>query len=289
MSVPQWQKVPVLSGRTARKLLDCRSGSLEASLDLGRTRCVVQVEDEELVLADGQRLEKARLAEEFSEPEDCIEVREGRPRKVYHYDEQRRSYYKLFQSHPDRPPTILINGATMHPVSGTDPWEGTREMVAQLPKCGGQCLDTCCGLGYSAQMLSERGFDAVVTCEVDANVLRVAAVNPWSEGLFASGRIDVLHADLREVVADSPEGRFGCIFHDPPTVYQAGELYAGELYGEFRRVLTSRGILYHYVGSPGGRLGQDYAHGVIQRLQEAGFYRVRRVSGGVLARRRPAT
>ncbi len=289
MSLPRWQSVPVLSGRTARCLLEGEPGPLEVSLDLGRTRSVVQVGRDELTLPDGQRLAKGRLAEEFSEPEDCIEVRDGRPRKVYLYDRERHSYYKLFQSHPDRPPTILINGATMHPVSGADPWEGTERMVEQVPRCRGECLDTCCGLGYSVQMLLGRGFNRVTTCEVDPNVLDVAAVNPWSEKLFTSERVELLHADLRDVVAEAAEGRFACIFHDPPTVHQAGELYAGTLYEEFRRALTRRGILYHYVGAPGGRRGQDYARGVLRRLQEAGFSRVRRVTGGVLARKRPTT
>ncbi len=282
MGVPDWQRATVISGRTARRLLDAAEGPLTASLDLGRNRHEVMVEAGALGLPDGQHVARGDLADAFSAPEDCIELRAGECRKVYRYDESLHKYYKLFQPFEDRPPTIVINGATMHPIVGVDPWEGTASMVAAVPRRGEQCLDTCCGLGYSAQMLAATRFEHVTTCEVDGNVLAVAAVNPWSEGLFGASNVRVLATDLREFVAGSPAGSLDCVFHDPPTVYQAGELYAGELYEEFFRVLAPGGMLYHYVGAPGARRGQDYARGVMRRLTEAGFVRVRRVPGGVL-------
>ncbi len=287
MQIPDWQNAVVISGRTARRLLDAPAGPLEVSLDLGRSRSTVQVEKDRVVLPDGRRPGKAALADSFSEPEDCVEIADGEPRKVYIYDRALRCYYKLFQPFEDRPPTIVINGATMHPVRGAGPWEGTEQMVREVPARPGECLDTCCGLGYSARMLARR-FTTLTTCEVDRNVLTVASLNPWSEGLFRSPNVHVHYADLRDYVAESRDGRFACVFHDPPTIYQAGELYAEELYAEFHRVLARGGVLYHYVGTPGGRWGRDYAHGVIRRLQSTGFRNTRRVTGGVLAVRRRA-
>lgn len=263
-------------------MLDADAGLIEVSLDLGRTTASISVEDEGLVLPDGARLKKAALAEAFSEPEDCIELRGGECRKVYAYSQAERKYYKLYQPFEGRAPTIIINNATMHAIVDKDPWQDEADKVATLPRRRGECLDTCCGLGYSAQLLAEAGFSRIMTCEVDRNVLEMAAVNPWSEGLFGRPHIAIVNADVRDFVTECPAGRFSCVFHDPPTVYQAGELYSEQLYHEFARVLAGGGALYHYVGAPGRRIGRDYARGVIRRMRAAGFAEVRRVTGGVL-------
>jgi predicted methyltransferase len=282
MDVPAWQRVPIVSGRTAGRMLRAEEGTLEASLDLGRSRALLRVEAGAFLLPDGARVARAELADALSDPEDCVCLGGGACRKVYIFSESERKYYKLFQPFEDRAPTIVINGATMHAIVGKDPWTDAAGKVACVPERPGQVLDTCCGLGYSAQLLAAC-CERVVTCEVDANVLEVAAVNPWSEGLFTAPNIEVRHADLRDVLDACGPGRFGCVFHDPPTVYQAGELYAGSLYRRFCAALWRGGVLYHYVGEPGGRHGQDYAAGVMRRLRNAGFSRVRRVTGGVLA------
>jgi len=281
---PIWRRTIVISGRTARRIVEARPGTLGLSLDLGRTSADVAVEADGVVLPDGCRVAKDDLLDSFSDPEDCIELTAEGPRKVYLYSEARRRYYKLFQPVEGRPPTVVINGATMHAIVGKEPWQDQTDKVAQLPARRGACLDTCCGLGYSAQLLAQAGFRPMVTCEEDANVLAVAAVNPWSEGLWQAG-VELVREDVRRLLASSPADRFACIFHDPPTVHQAGELYAEELYREFARVLVPRGSLYHYVGAPGRRIGRDYARGVIRRLQSAGFEDVRRAVSGVLARR----
>jgi len=280
--IPSWRRVPIVSGRTARRILDAETSGLEVSLDLGRTRSRVETSGRDLILPDGTRLQRMRLAQVRPAPEDCIELTGGDARKVYVFDGTRRAHYKLFQPVEERPPTIVINSATMHAIVGTDPWRDEAGKVSELPARRGECLDTCCGLGYSAQLLAARKVGRVVTCEVDPNVLAVAAVNPWSEGLWEPG-IRIVLADVRDHVRDCSAGRFGSVFHDPPTVYQAGDLYAEELYAGFARVLQPGGALYHYVGAPGRRSGRDYARGVIRRLQSVGFTQVRRVTGGVLA------
>jgi predicted methyltransferase len=282
MAVPPWLRVPIVSGRTAQRMLRAGEGALEVSLDLGCSRAQVRVGADAIVLPDGTSVARDDLAAAFSAPEDCVRLDGGLCRKVYHYGEAEHRYYKLFQPFEDRAPTVIINGATMHAIVGKDPWTDTAEKVACVSRATGACLDTCCGLGYSAQMLAAR-FEGVTTCEVDANVLAVAAVNPWSEGLFGMPNVEVRNADLRELLAVCAPGRFGCIFHDPPTVHQAGELYAESLYRRFRAALSRGGVLYHYVGEPGRKHGQDYAAGVMRRLRNAGFGRVRRVTGGVLA------
>ena len=275
----------VLSGHTARRILEAPTGKLAASLDLGLTRSNVSLLADVITLPGGRRIRKQDLAAAFKDAEDCIELTPDRPRKVYIFSQKTGKYYKLFQPTEDRPPTVVIAGATMHAIVKMDPWQDEAEKVATLKARGGECLDTCFGLGYSARLLAVAGFRRVTTCEVDANVLEVAAVNPWSRAALEDARIDIVQADVRKLLRSCKDGRFAAIFHDPPTVHQAGELYSAELYADFARVLASRGVLYHYVGSPGARVGQDYTRGVMERLSAAGFASPRRCARGVLASR----
>lgn len=285
MNVPRRREIPVISGLTARALLESRPGRLAVSLDLGLSRSEVIVEADVVNLEAGWSVAKAELAEAFSAPEDCVALERSGPRKIYSYSEGTRKYYKLYQPFPDKAPTIIINNATMHCIVGMDPWQDEEGKVKMLaPRRGGVCLDTCCGLGYSAQLLAAGGCRRVVSCELDRNVLEVAAVNPWSRGLFDDERIEILLCDVREFAAGCEARTFSAIFHDPPTIYQAGDLYAEELYREFARILTRSGVCYHYVGAPGGKRGQDYARGVMRRLRAVGFGWVQRKPRGVLAR-----
>ena len=283
MHLPQPHRMPVISGRAARRLVDSDDGVLEVSLDLGPSRASVAIDGAEVLLPDGQRLAKTELAASFSSPEDCIEICPDACRKVYIYSEAERKYYKLYQPYEGRAPTVVINNAAMHAIVGKDPWQNAAEKVGTLPARRGECLDTCCGLGYSAQLLAREGFERITTCEVDPNVLQVAAANPWSQRLFTGRKIEIVQSDVRRFIESCPDGRFACIFHDPPTILHAGELYAGALYAQFARAMSAGGVLYHYVGEPGGRTGRDYARGVMRRLQQRGFAHVRRVVGGVLA------
>jgi len=284
MELPEWSRVTVISGRTARYLLDSSNGPVEVTLDLGLTRATVEVKDDMLRLPEGEHVSRSALEDLFNQEEDCIALLGDTWRKIYLYSDETNRYYKLYQPFEDQAPTIIINNASMHSIVRQGPWDDEVGKVKVLPPIGGRCLDTCCGLGYSAQLLTKKGFDEVVTCEIDREVLRVASINPWSRGLFHSSRIEIMETDVRDYVEQLEDRSFQAVFHDPPTVYQAGVLYGEELYREFWRVLSTGGVLYHYVGEPGRKHGQDYAHGVIQRLQEAGFVNVKRATGGVVAK-----
>jgi len=275
----------VISGRTARRILEAPPGKLDVSLDLGLSRSRILVCEDDIVLPGGSRVAKEALRKSFREPQDCVELAGSRCRKVYDYCAKTRRYYKLFQPFEDRAPTIVIAGAAMHAIVRMDPWEDVMEKVGLLTARGGECLDTCFGLGYSAQLLARAGFDRVVSCEVDTNVLACAAVNPWSRAALEDRRIEIVQADVRDYLRGCQRERFATIFHDPPTVQLAGELYGTALYAELARVLLHGGTLYHYVGSPGGRLGADHAGRVMQRLREVGFVNARRRARGVIARR----
>jgi len=65
-------------------------------------------------------------------------------------------------------------------------------------------------------------------------------------------------------------------------------LYTHEFYSQMYRVLKRKGILFHYVGSPGSKYRKrDLQKGVIQRLRAVGFNEVVRKKDalGVLARK----
>ena len=283
MSVPEPKDVPIISGRAAQKLVECPVGCHEFSLDLDLTVSEVDITPEGIVLTEGHTVDRDELESAWRHREDCIILSEKGCIKAYLYDEERGKLYKLYQPFEDRAPTVIINNATMHSIVQKGPWEDEEDKVGAISLRGGACLDTCCGLGYSAQLLARGRVESVFTCEEDPNVLELAAVNPWSRGLFRNPKINIVQRDVRDYVRDCEDASFSVVFHDPPTVYQAGELYSEDLYREFARLLHSGGTLYHYVGAPGRKRGQDYAGGVMDRLHRAGFGSVKRTVGGVRA------
>lgn len=264
-------------------MLDADPGRLSASLDLGLTRIEIRRSDQTIRLPAGRAIDVGRLSKSFSAPEDCILLGENTLRKAYLYSEETGKYYKLYQPTEDVAPTVVIASATMHSIVDMMPWEDAQKKTAALGGSRGTCLDTCFGLGYSAQLLFQNGFQSVVTCEVDRNVLRLARVNPWSAPAFDTEEIDIYEGDVRTLLEETGENSFDAIFHDPPTIRQAGELYSEDIYRRFKNVLRSPGRLYHYVGSPGAGHGQDFSRGVMRRLQEAGFRNTERRERGVIA------
>ena len=63
----------------------------------------------------------------------------------------------------------------------------------------------------------------------------------------------------------------------------AGELYSGEFYRDCWRVLRRNGKMFHYIGDPDSKSGARTTKGVVRRLQEAGFTRIRNLVGGFSA------
>jgi len=191
-----------------------------------------------------------------------------------------RHYYQLIQPRRGAPPTLEIDGIHMHKIKDVNPYTDARAKVRALG-VRGYVWDTCGGLGYTTIFLLKWG-NRVVTTEKDANVLELAALNPWSRGMWAA---DVRNVDARHFVKGVPDETFDGVLHDPPRFSLAGELYSLDFYRELHRVLVRGGRLYHYVGSPGRKRGKDVARGVIRRLYAAGFRRVERhrATEGVVA------
>jgi hypothetical protein len=181
-------------------------------------------------------------------------------------------------------PTMLVAGLPMHRIKGVDPYQDTRRKIKAASPVVGKVLDTATGLGYTA-IQAARTADEVITVELDPTSLQVARLNPWSADLFDNPRITQIVADAWDAVEEMEDDTFSCIIHDPPTFSLAGDLYSTDFYAELYRVLRRKGRLFHYVGDPESKSGANVTRGVVRRLGEAGFTRVKRrpEAFGVLA------
>lgn len=197
-------------------------------------------------------------------------------------------FYKLVPTGRDQAPALLIDGVLMHRVKDIDPMTDARSKAVLCTRKGFKMLEVCTGLGYSTISCLERGVDSIVTIEKDKDVLDLARINPWSQKLFSDDRVELIHGDATDVVSGLKNRAFDGILHDPPRFSMGSDLYTAEFYKDLFRVLKSKGLLFHYVGSPGSRhRRRDLPKGVIARLRAAGFTKVARNASalGVTARK----
>ena len=181
-------------------------------------------------------------------------------------------------------PALMVGGFPMHRHKGIDPWESSLAMVNAVPRVYGRVLDTTCGLGYVALSASKRAV-RVTTLEVDPAVCDLHHASPWSAQLYTAPNITVINESCLSYVASQPSGTYDVIFHDPPTVQIAGDLYSQTFYAELHRLLSRKGVLFHYIGSPESRNGSTMMRGTKRRLSEAGFEKVVQIDSafGLLA------
>ena len=183
------------------------------------------------------------------------------------------AYYKLRLF--NGVPILEIDGLRMHLVKGfRTPLEYAEKVVSALGiSKQHSVLDTCMGLGYTALEASKKAIH-VTTCEISQAVISLAHMNPWSNGLFDKGPVEVLHADISRKICDMDDSSFDSIIHDPPRFSKAGELYSLAFHSQLFRVLKPGGTLFHYVGSVGKGKGRKIHHEVAKRLKEAGFKKI---------------
>jgi len=284
---------PVISGHWLSLLLHQRASTgIDISLDLGITTTPAKIEHGRALLQGTCEINMERLASMKFKPEDCFLVRGTQLEKIYLFSENTHRYFKLYHPRPDWPPTIVINNAPMHVMSDCSPADDAARKYAALSSAcrmkglrGKAVLDTCFGLGYSALRAIKLGASSVVSCELSPEVLEIAGLNPWSQSLFTEKSFTVVGKDLRDHLPGIAPESFDIVFHDPPTITMAGELYSSDLYKSLFRVLKKGGCLYHYTGSPGGRNSLDLARRVAERLRNTGLYGLRRVWGGIAGRK----
>ncbi|MEM4598658.1 MAG: RsmD family RNA methyltransferase [Candidatus Diapherotrites archaeon] len=177
--------------------------------------------------------------------------------------------YKLVQTSDW--PALMIDGILMHRIKNTSPKKDAEEKIALLKIRGGNVLDICTGLGYTA-ITASRYADSVVTIEKDVEVIKIAKENRASQKLFSSEKIKLIEGDAAEIVKSFPDECFDYIIHDPPTFSRAGELYSGAFYKELFRILRKQGRMLHYTGAPSERYrNKSLRKGIVERLRAAGF------------------
>jgi predicted methyltransferase len=246
---------------------------VEISADLGLSTLAAQVEKNGLRFPNGEILLWG-MAEKISSSEaKCFSLRGGEMVQVSAFSEDTDRVYSLMPT--EEAPTLLISGIPMHRIKGTTPNRDTSEKIKAINPVVGDILDTATGLGYTA-IEASKSAKQVTTIEFDPVVLEIAQLNPWSQDLFTGTNITQIIGDSFNIIEEFASERFTVVIHDPPTFSLAGDLYSKVFYESVYRVLRINGRLFHYIGNPESRSGRRMTDGVIRRLRESGFSRIRR-------------
>jgi predicted methyltransferase len=246
--------------------------SLECSLDLQRSTTRVDV------FADHWSWSGST----YPFPERC------RPHTIYHWGGSEFAPVARYQSSLIKlvptawgPPTFEIDGVKMLPSSRISPYEDARQKVALIEPRGKVVLDCCAGLGYFGAWCCEGGAARILSFEKNADVIWLREMNPWSPPPDTC--LTLTHEDICHAIPRIPDRSVDAVLHDPPRFALAGELYAQTFYDQLARVLTRKGRLFHYTGSPNKiSRGRELAGEVIKRLQLAGFT-AKKTGDGVFA------
>ena len=247
------------------------------SLDLGRSKTKVNLRD-----SDWNSTQLHKIVED---PSTVYFIEDGEAFKAAISGTQ---FYKLMPSGTGTAPALVISGVAMHRVKDMDPRKDAAMKAKLCAKAGDDMLEICTGLGYSAIECLNRGVRSITTIEKDTDVIQLSSINPWSRELFSDTRVTLIQGDAVEEIRNFEDSSFHSILHDPPTFTLGPNLYTREFYTEIYRVLKRKGVLFHYVGSPGLKYRKrDVQKGVIQRLREVGFRQVERKKDalGVFARK----
>jgi hypothetical protein len=275
----------VLSHIQARQILAARragESTVHVSLDLGQTHQDLALDADGVILPVGPQLDWSSINEVAENAQVCYVVvaREHGDlmvEKIQRFSPEFNRLYTLMPASEtvECPPTMLVSGIPMHRIKESDPQKDTRAKIRAVGRFTGPVLDTATGLGYTA-IAAARAAEQVTTIELDPIVLDICRLNPWSQELFTRSNVTQLLGDADDVIREQESESFTQIIHDPPMFSLAGHLYSTDFYRELLRVLRRRGRLFHYIGNPESKSGRNTTSGVMRRLQEAGFIRIRR-------------
>lgn len=245
--------------------------SIQISPDLGLSTVIVTLTSEGVLFPNGERLDWQSIEKISKSEVNCFILEDNSARPIQVFSDYTNRVCSLMPTMGA--PSMLIAGFVMHRIKDIDPMQDTARKIAAISPLVGRVLDTATGLGYTA-IEAAKTADEVVTIELDPGVQEIARLNPWSQTLFHSPKIQQIMGDAYEVVQSFEDGSFARIIHDPPTFGLAGELYSGAFYQQLFRLLERGGRLYHYIGDPNSKASGGVTKGVLKRLQEAGFTRV---------------
>ncbi|MHA1905873.1 MAG: methyltransferase domain-containing protein [Candidatus Thorarchaeota archaeon] len=270
----------VLDAQAAKKLLNAlemNQESVEVSLDLGQSFTDVNLNEAIWDIESIRKISRESNSVYFIENGD-----------YYQAAISTTHYYRLFRSMGSRVPALMIDGVLMHRVKDVDPGKDAQMKARLCAQKGFKMLEICTGLGYSAIACLDKDIQNIITIEKDENVLKLAEINPWSSRLFTDERVKIVNGDALLEILQLKDNQFDGVLHDPPRFSMGSELYTLDFYQEIYRVLKSKGVLYHYVGSPGSKYKKrDIPKGVMTRLREVGFRDVtrRQETLGIIARK----
>lgn len=258
---------PLLTLPVHRALLavrDAGGGRVECSLDLDRSRSVVEA-DAGGWGWNGRRFPYAAVCKE---------------RTIYFWDgagfepvsRYSGSLIKLVPTEWGAP-TFEIDGIKMLPTAQVSPYADAERKVGLIQPRGKAVLDTCGGLGYFAAWCLEGGAARIQSYEKNPDVVWLRTLNPWSPDHTQSGSpLQLTSGDVSTEIAGLPDQSFDAALHDPPRFGIAGELYSQTFYDHLARVLRPQARLFHYTGTPNKLTsGRDVPKEVATRLQRAGF------------------
>jgi predicted methyltransferase len=264
----------ILSYVQAESLLKAKQegiASVQISPDLGLSTVKVMLTFEGVVFPNGERLDWQSIDKISRSEVNCFILEDDAAKPIQVFSEYTNRVCSLMPT--KGAPSMLIAGFVMHRIKDIDPMQDTLRKIAAISPVVGRVLDTATGLGYTA-IEAAKTADEVITVELDPGAQEIARLNPWSQALFHSHKIQQIMGDAYEVVQTFEDGSFARIIHDPPTFSLAGELYSGAFYQQLFRVLKRGGRLYHYIGDPNSKASGGVTRGALKRLQEAGFARV---------------
>jgi len=264
----------ILSYVQAESLLKAKQQGkafIEISPDLGLSTVLATLTSEGISFPSGEHLDWQGLGKISKSEVNCFILEDDAARPIQVFSEYTNRVCSLMPT--KGAPSMLIAGFVMHRIKDIDPMQDTLRKIAAISPVAGRVLDTATGLGYTA-IEAAKTADEVVTIELDPGAQEIARLNPWSQELFHSPKIQQIMGDAYEVVQTFEDGSFARIIHDPPTFSLAGELYSGVFYQQLFGVLKRGGRLYHYIGDPNSKASGGVTKGALKRLQEAGFARV---------------
>ncbi|RPJ27902.1 MAG: methyltransferase domain-containing protein [Chloroflexi bacterium] len=266
----------VLSHLQASQILAAHKNGqsvVKVSLDLNLTENEVRLQPEAVLFPTGESLDWASLAEISDNEIACYTVEDHAAKAIKGFSEFSGRVYGLMPT--ASAPTMLISGIPMHRIKDTNPHRDTLNKIKAIAPLRGDVLDTTTGLGYTA-IEAAKTARRVVTIEIDPMAQEIARLNPWSQALFEDPKITQVIGDAFEEIEKFEAESFSAILHDPPMFSLAGDLYSRAFYQQAFRVLKHNGKMFHYIGDPESKSGARVTAGVIRRLQEAGFKRMRR-------------
>ncbi len=250
----------ILSSETIRTLLQAISEGkkeITISLDLGLTKTTIPLTDNGIIV----NTKVYALPTIKKKDKSCYLLTDAGLEKMQYISQETGQLYKLVPTQGR--PILKVSATPMHKKPFID-----RIIHDTLQ---GTVLDAGTGLGYTAVEI-ERTADQIITVEHDKTVIDIARHNPYSQSLFTSKKITLIHADITKTIREMKQNRFNNIVFDAGTPAHSNDFFSNENYHHAYRVLKPKGRLYHYLPQPQSSKGRDFISEVLRRLKTIGFY-----------------